>query len=263
VQPPGLHVVHHHAGAPGPQVVIVHGAPDRSKNFAHVVHQLHDLNVSVYDRRGYGKSLAAAAPPNDGFGFAEHADDLLALLDGARSVVVGQSAGATIAMLAATRAPELFAALGAWEPPMVAWDWWLGPDAMELTMSWAHHDDPAQLGEEFNRGILGDERWDALRPSTQEMLRAEGTAFRADMACQDRPLFDLDDLKQVPMILGYGTVSPSERSIEAHREVARRAGAEPFEVEGADHFAHTNHPDAWVALVRRTVALAERAAAQN
>ena len=46
MQPPGLHVVRHHADAPGPPVVLVHGAPDRSKNFAHVVHRLSDLPVT-------------------------------------------------------------------------------------------------------------------------------------------------------------------------------------------------------------------------
>ena len=38
MHPSGLHVVRHHVDAPGFSVVLVHGAPDRSKNFAHVVH---------------------------------------------------------------------------------------------------------------------------------------------------------------------------------------------------------------------------------
>jgi pimeloyl-ACP methyl ester carboxylesterase len=42
---------------------------------------------------------------------------------------------------------------------------------------------------------------------------------------------------------------------EAHDRVAAHLGAELLVVEGADHFAHTNHPEAWVELVRRTVAL--------
>ena len=99
---------------PGPPVVLVHGAPDRSKNFAHVVHRLADLNVTVYDRRGYGRSLDAAVRPDGSFagGFDVHADDLVTILDGTPSIVVGQSAGGAVAMLAATRAPELFLALG-------------------------------------------------------------------------------------------------------------------------------------------------------
>jgi len=241
-------------------VVLVHGAPDRSKNFAHVVHRLHDLHVMVYDRRGYGKSLAAAPRPDGSVagGFAVHADDLIALLDDTPSVVVGQSAGGAIAMLAATMAPELFLALGVWEPPMVPWDWWVGEEAQRRTMDYASYDDAFCLGEDFNRSILGDERWEQLRDRTKDLLRAEGAAFRADMAFQREPFLDLDAIK-VPFIVGCGTVAFSEGHRMANHRIADRAGAELLVVEGADHFAHTNHPDAWVELVRRTVALADSA----
>ena len=120
MQPDGLHVARHHANAPGPPVVLVHGAPDRSKSFTRLVDHL-DLPVTVYDRRGYGESLAAGA---EGVGVDVHAADLIAVLDHTPSVVVGHSAGSAVAMLAATRAPELFLALGVWEPPMTAWEWW-------------------------------------------------------------------------------------------------------------------------------------------
>jgi len=260
VHPTGLHVVRHHVDAPGPPVVIVHGAPDRSKNFAHVVHQLRDVPVTVYDRRGYGKSLDAAIDADGSVlgGFDVHADDLVALLDNTPSVVVGQSAGGSIAMVAATRAPELFLALGVWEPTMVPWTWWAGELPMERTMIWARGADPLQVGEDFNRTILGDERWEGLHDSTKQLLRAEGLAFRADMAGQAEPFFELDQLK-VPVLVGCGTVSADERfQIAPHHRLAEAVGAELFVAEGADHFAHTNHPDAWVELVRRTVALAAR-----
>ena len=248
----GLHVVRHHAGASDVPIMLVHGAPDRSKNFAHVVHQLGDLDVSVYDRRGYGKSLAAG---EFGAGFAQHADDLIELLQGTPHVVVGQSAGGSIAMMAATQVPELFAALGVWEPPMVPWDWWMGREAWERTVSWALYTDPESLGEDFNRWILGDERWEQISSRTQDLLRAEGAAFRADMSSQFEPYMDLDQLK-VPFVVGCGTEAPDPRFRAAHRRLAERANAALLVVEGADHFAHTNHPGAWVALVRTAVELA-------
>ena len=248
----GLHVVRHHADAPGPSVVLVHGAPDRSKNLARVVHLLSDLPVTVYDRRGYGKSLHAG---EGGGGFQVHADDLLDLLDGTPSVVVGQSAGGAIAMMAAVQAPELFLALGVWEPPMVASPWWIGQAAMDRTAVYGDATDPFDAGEQFNRFLLGDERWEALRPSTQELLRAEGVAFRADMHCQRVELVDPRDV-EVPMIVGCGTVHAGPEFTRAHRAVDERAGAELFVGEGADHAAHMSHPDIWAGLVRRTVALA-------
>lgn len=259
--PSGLHVVRHHAEEPGFPVVLVHGAPDRAKNMANVVHRLRDLAVTVYDRRGYGKSVAAGRSEDGSVlgGFDVHADDLIDLLDGRPSVVCGQSAGGALAMLAASRRPELFAALGVWEPPMVPWPWWVGDEAMERTMTWARYDDPYQLGEDVNRGILGDERWNGLRDTTKEMLRAEGVAFRADMACQAEPFFELDHLK-VPLLVGCGTVAPEQRYTEAHQRLAQRTGAELFVGDGADHFSHTNHPEVWASFVRATVDLANRMA---
>lgn len=261
--PPGIHVVRHHADVPGTPVVLVHGAPDRGKNFAHVVHMLHDLPVTVYDRRGYGKSVAAGRLADGTVigGFDVHADDLIALLDDTPAVVCGQSAGGTIAMMAATRAPELFLALGAWEPPMVPWPWWAGEVAMSHTKHWASYDDATTIGEDFNRTILGDERWEQLRESTKELLRSEGAAFHADMAGQLEPFFDPDELK-VPFLVGCGTEVP-EQFAAAHRRVADRTRAELFVGEGADHFAHTNHPEVWADFVRRTVELATRTAPRS
>jgi pimeloyl-ACP methyl ester carboxylesterase len=254
--PIGLHVVRHHVDAPGPPVVLVHGAPDRSKNFAHVVHRLTDLPVTVYDRRGYGRSVDAAIAPDGSVlgGFEVHAADLIDLLDGTPSVVVAQSAGGTIAMLAATIAPELFLALGVWEPPMVPYDWWVGAEAMERTMAWTRYDDTEQLGEDMNRSILGDDRWQALRESTKAMLRGEGVAFRADMACQATPLFDVESVK-VPFVAGHGTDMPAA-FVAANRRLAELTGADMFVGDGVDHFAHLSAPDVWAELVRRTVALA-------
>ena len=261
MHPSGLHVVRHHVDASGAPVVLVHGAPDRSKNFAHVVHRLSDLTVSVYDRRGYGRSLDAAWRPDGTFagGFDVHADDLIAILDDTPSVVVGQSAGGAVAMLAATMAPELFIALGAWEPPMVPWDWWAGQEAVDRTATWARYDDTRQLGEDLNRNILGDERWAGLRDSTKDLLRAEGAAFRADMAFQSEPFLALDLIK-VPFLVGAGTDAP-EQFFQAHCRLAERTGGELFVGEGADHFAHTGNPEVWARFVRATVALAAGSAA--
>jgi pimeloyl-ACP methyl ester carboxylesterase len=248
----GLHIARHHHDAIGPPVVLLHGSPDRSKNFAPVVHRLTDLPVTVYDRRGYGKSIDA---PDLGGGFDMHADDLIALMDGTPSIVVGQSAGGSIAMLAATRAPELFLSLGMWEPPMVPWTWWSTPEQRERTRSWAEASDPLALGERFNRFILGDDRWDQLAPRTQDLLRREGEAFRADMVGQAEPYIDLDRLT-IPAVVGAGSVSYDVGFVAAHRRLADRCGAEFMLVEGADHYAHLSAPDAWVSLVRAAVALA-------
>jgi pimeloyl-ACP methyl ester carboxylesterase len=254
VDPAGLHVVRHHADAAGPPVVLVHGGADRGKSFAPVVQRLSDIPVTVYDRRGYGGSLDAGA---EGDRFDVHADDLIAILDGTPSVVVGHSAGGAIAMLAATRAPELFLALGVWEPPMAQSEWWPA-EARRQAMAWGQAEDAEAAGEQFNRLILGDARWEQLPGHTRQRLRLEAKAFRADMASQDRVLFEFDQLK-VPRLLGYGT-EQSGGFIGVHERTADIAGCELLVIVGAAHGAHISHPDDWAQFVRATVDLAPPAA---
>ena len=249
MQPRDLHLVRHHAHAPGPPVVLVHGAPDRSKNFARVVHLLSDLPVTAYDRRGYGKSLAA---PLEGRGFEEHAEDLIAILDGTPSIVVGQSAGGAIAMMAATLAPDLFLALGVWEPPLTWCDFW--PAAYVEDTRACLGLESRELGEYMNRRMIGDDRWDSLPDLTRDLLQIEGAAFQADMACQLTALFDFMNIK-APMVVGCGTEGAGPGQ-SATRRLAELTGAELFVAEGADHYAHTNHPEIWATLVRKTIARA-------
>jgi pimeloyl-ACP methyl ester carboxylesterase len=246
-----LYVEHHHTGAPGPTVVIVHGSPDRSRNFRRVIDLLEDVPITVYDRRGYGRSLVAGAR---GGGIGVHADDLLAVLDGTPAVVVGQSAGGATALTAAAKAPELFLAVGAWEPPMTPYEWW--PEQLKAqTRAWAEAPDPYELAEDFNRGMLGDERYDALSDDTRAMLRAEGVAFRADMRSQDARYFELDELT-TPSVIGCGADDVTSPFPGLHSQTAAMTSSSLLHVPGAMHGAHTQQPESWAQLVRATVALA-------
>jgi pimeloyl-ACP methyl ester carboxylesterase len=120
----GLFVHEINLGAPGAKVILVHGAPDRSKNFARVLDELGLASpVTIYDRRGYGRSMDAGAL---GGGFTQHAEDLIDIIDQQPAIVIGQSAGGAIALQASIMAPDKFLALGVWEPPMVAHEWWGG-----------------------------------------------------------------------------------------------------------------------------------------
>ena len=84
-----------------PLVVFVHGSMDRMAGFAKVARRLEsDHRVLRYDRRGYARSLAVGPP----FTIAQHADDLLTLLDGRRAIVLGHSLGGNVVLAAAQRA---------------------------------------------------------------------------------------------------------------------------------------------------------------
>ncbi|MCU1345825.1 MAG: alpha/beta hydrolase fold protein [Acidimicrobiia bacterium] len=248
--PDDLHVVHHHQSADHIPVILVHGAPDRSKNFAKVLPLLEDIPVTVYDRRGYGKSLPARPPSR---GFEDHVDDLLAIIDGKRSVVVGNSAGGLVTLMTAIRAPEVVAAIGVWEPPVVWAPWWPHDDGLAFAREYSDME-PAALAERFNQEMLGD-RWEALPERTREMLRAEGFAFQQDLLSQLRRPFDVEDLK-VPIVVGCGTLA-HEMIEGGMRALAKRTSGELFLPPDTDHFVHTNAPHALAEMVRRVVALAE------
>lgn len=243
------------AGSAAMPVVLVHGAPDRSKNFAAVAELLSDLPLVTYDRRGYGKSLDAVPPAK---GFADHAQDLITILDSRRAVVVGQSVGCNVAMTAAAKAPSLFAALGMWEPPTAWCDWWPVPDLKESTCNFVAATNTELLAESFNRNILGEARWESLSDRTKDMLRREGAAFHTDMTSQLTAPFDFADIT-CPVIIGAGTATVSGH-LEGARRLARILNAGLFEVEDATHFAPLTSPAAWAALVRKAVALTNGAA---
>jgi pimeloyl-ACP methyl ester carboxylesterase len=248
-----LHIARHHVDATGLPIVLVHGSPDRSRSFSQVIELLSGHPVTAYDRRGYGGSLEAGG--HEG-GFDTHADDLIDLLDGSPSVVIGTSAGGAVSLLAASRRPELFLSLGVWEPPMTPWDWWVGEDAQRRHAVWLAATDTGDLGESMIRTYIGDRGWDALSEATKARSRAEGAAFLADMRSQAEPFFDLAAVT-CPTVLGAGTKIFSNLYLGAHRRTAERLGAEFLLIEGADHYAHTSRPGAWVGLVHRAVALAE------
>ena len=121
----------------------------------------------------------------------------------------------------------------------------------------AGYEDPRQLGEDFNRRTLGDERWERLPEATKELMRAEGAAFRADAGCQREVLFEPTDIT-APLVIGAGSVT-WEPHVGAWKRLAERAGAEYLEFEGAGHHAHIGFPDAFVAVLRRAVELAQPA----
>ncbi|MGA8368599.1 MAG: alpha/beta hydrolase [Acidimicrobiales bacterium] len=240
------------AGSSAMPVVLVHGAPDRSKNFAPVVELLPDLPLVIYDRRGYGKSLDALPPAKD---FSDHAQDLMAILDGRRAVVVAQSVGCNVAMAAAAKDPSLFAALGMWEPPTAWCEWWPVPDLRESVCRLVAATDTELLAETFNRNILGEGRWESLNDRTKDMLRREGAAFHADMASELTALFDFEDIT-CPVIIGAGTATGSGH-LEGARRLASILNAHVFEIDNADHFAPLTSPASWAELVRKAVALAK------
>jgi pimeloyl-ACP methyl ester carboxylesterase len=245
-----IDAVDHHGDPGGPRVVLVHGAPDRSASFKRVLPLLGDLHVITYDRRGYGRSIDVQPPATN---FADHADDLLEVLDGQPATVVGHSVGTNVVLTAAARRPDLLPALGLWEPPMAWADWWPGDELRTTVTAMVAETDTRALGERFTRNNVGDEAWARMSERTHEMLRAEGAAFQVDMASELTAPFAFEDIRS-PTVIGYGT-DTSVGHYDGAIRLAEILGSELMLVEGGDHFVHVSDPPAFAELVRRAVAL--------
>jgi pimeloyl-ACP methyl ester carboxylesterase len=220
-----------------PRVVLVHGAMDTRASFSRLIGHLHGLDVVSYDRRGYGESrLDGHSPARLG----DHVEDLLALLDGRRSMVLAHSLGGVIALAAAERAPHLFQGLLAYEAPMPWEPWWppvvLPEDATDEQQVRA-------AAERFLRRHLGDSRWEALDDNRRESFLTHGPAWATELedARDGGPAY-LPEALEVPVLAVYGTATDS-RHQRATQELAWRAPqATLARIQGAAHLGHRTDP---------------------
>jgi pimeloyl-ACP methyl ester carboxylesterase len=257
--------IHEHpagaAGADRPVVVLVHGSLDRSTSFARVVRRLDGYHTVTYDRRGYQGSREAGPPCAT---LDEHVADLLAVIDGRPSLVVGHSLGCVIALAAALRAdgPGPIVAVAAYEPPMP----WLGSWARRPRPSAApsadkparpaatgrpEEEEPGLAAERFFRRMVGDGAWERMPEAGRASRRADGPALVADLATVRRADAPFDAARlDVPAVFGRGT-----GSLPHHRDAVgwltqHAVGSELVEIDGAGHGAHLTHPDAFARMVR-------------
>lgn len=259
--PPGLHVVQH--PFPGdtppdpnaPLVVLVHGTLDRANSFRRTIMRLPDMRVVAYDRRGYQSSRGEGAPVD----VPGHIEDLLGVVraavgDGRPATVVGHSLGGVVVMGAALRAPELFASIAAYEPPMP----WLPAEERgdgPAQPTWTPlADDPDAMVENFFRRQAGDSTWEGLADAARADRLADGPALMTELrSLRGGAPYDVTQLS-MPALFGVG----GERSDRYHREahdwlLVHVPDAEGLVIDPAGHGAHLTHPDAFALFVRRAV----------
>ncbi len=246
---PALHLIE--AGT-GPTTVLVHGAMDRAGGLAKVARHLPDQHVVRYDRRGYAGSTLLGPGTLD-----DHAADLVALLRelvptpaAARPVVVGHSMGGLVALAAARTAPDLVAAVGAYEPP-TPWhrDW---PPGIE---EWEGDDGDA--ADAVIARAVGAERWARAPAALRAARRAEGGAMMAEMrsllaggvGCPPAALGPV----AVPAVLARGSASRPHVESGLADLAAHLALAPAVVLEGPGHRAPTTHAAllaSWVTSLR-------------
>src|SRR5262245_54378782 len=102
----GVRIAYRDAGSGFP-IVFIHGTATSGELWADDLYELaEEFRIIVYDRRGYGDS--SSSPES----WVEHADDAIALIEhlaAAPAMLIGYSAGSTIALDLALRRPDLVA----------------------------------------------------------------------------------------------------------------------------------------------------------
>jgi lipase len=235
------------------RVVLVHGAMDRGASFSRVVGYLHDLVVTTYDRRGYAHSVDVPIAAS----LDTHVDDLIGILEGHTSVVIGHSLGGVIALAAADRRPDLVQSAGVYESPMPWLDWWPTTSAGSQTLVDAS--DPGKAAESFMRLLVSDEAWEMLPMKTQQQRRAEGPALIADLESLrvvDKAPFDPETLKIPVGVAGGADSRPHHK--QGCEAMATMFGTEVQWIEGAGHGGHMSHPGPFASFVRRCVGMGQQ-----
>lgn len=178
-----------------------------------------------------------------------HALDLLDVvgLCSEPPVVVAHSFGSNPTMLAASLQPGAFAAIGLWEPPLPWVAWW--PERTKAyNAAVAASTDPAEDIEEIYRRLLGEAAWNRLSPETRARRRAEGPAFRVDMASELKAPFQFADVV-VRALVGFGTETSNEHLYGARWLAEQLPDTRLHSIEGAGHFAPRTHPREFAGFV--------------
>ncbi|MBB4133555.1 alpha/beta fold hydrolase [Gordonia humi] len=230
-------------------MVLVHGAMDTGGSFSRLVASLTDVDTITYDRRGYGDSHLDGRMPNR---IAEHADDLLSILDGRPSVVMAHSLGGLVALAAAQRDPSVFRGLVAYETPMPWLPWWppvgLPADVNDIPQVTA-------AATRFLRAHMGDERWAALTDTQRDGLLTCGPAWATELSdAQNRgPVFEFAQIA-VPVLAVHGSLT-DDRHVNGARVLARSVpNGRLATIEGAGHIGHRRQPAELASLIVEQIA---------
>jgi pimeloyl-ACP methyl ester carboxylesterase len=243
------------ARASAARVVLVHGAVERAAGFERVRACLGDLEAASYDRRGSGtageRELEVLTYDRRGSGtaregepaasIARHVADLIDVLAGRPASVVGHSLGGVVALGAALRRPDLVRSVGVYETALPWSSWWTPAERA------------AMLAEVDGNVRRAGQQADA-DPERHARRLAAWHACRADVLALFAAPFEWERLA-TPLVVGVGAASraPSARD---SRRLAAALEAPLLVLPGAGHAAHRTHPELFVGLVRRAVALA-------
>lgn len=211
--------------------------------------------VIAYDRRGYSRSGGGVVRAA-----AVHTTDAAAVLDalGASSaVVVGTSAGATIALDLAVRRPDLVQAVVVHEAP---WRALLHPDPSALgtlaRMQWlawrGRYDEAAEvLLRQVYAYRDGGSAWDAFPDEWRRVARENGRSVVADLWATLGSYPRHGDLAKMtrPVVCTYGSRSASFMGAITRALAESIPTATVRQIEGAAHAVPFEAPDTFAQVI--------------
>lgn len=222
-----------------PLVVFVHGVMDRGATFLGVTRRLPGTSWIVYDRRGYGRSLANTPPT-----FSDHVDDLVGIIDRettSRPVsLVGHSLGGTIALAAASRRPNTVGSILVHEPPLPWLDWWPIRDEAGRRIE---DDDVDTAVVRIMERLIGIDGWEALAPAVKARHLAEGPTLVSELVTvRNGCPFDPTSLT-MPIVASRGSLSTGHRERAQDWLLHTIPTGSNFVVVGAGHNVQRSHPE--------------------
>jgi pimeloyl-ACP methyl ester carboxylesterase len=238
----------------GPAVVLLHPSafgPGLLHAFASALEP--DHVVVIPHRRGYGRSADLAAPAS----LDQHHEDAVHLMDHLeleRPIVVGVSAGATLALGLARHAPARVALTVAHEPL-------IGPAAASLharvgariASLLARADQPHETSL-FMSELVGTATWNHLAPELRDEVERNGAMARHEASLFAGFALDEADLDALGSdATGRVITTVGERSGEMRHEAAAvlaAHGVACIEVAGAGHLPVVEQTAAYADLVR-------------
>ena len=233
-----------------PVVVFVHGSMDRQAAFVRVLRHLPEVTTAVYDRRGYGSSIALNGP----FDVDGHVADLDLVLEtvdptGAGVVLIGHSFGGVVSLAYAGRRPERVRAVGVYESPMSWEPWWSSSSGGAQAVQTRH--DPELAAENFLKRFIGERRWNELPDAIKVRRRSEGRALVGELADirRHRPYRFAEIACPVVSAVGSHAAEHMRRGAQL---LADECSPRPLvEIDGAHHNAPVSHPERFADTVVR------------
>ena len=217
-------------------VVLIHGSLDRSSGMARVAKMVSRFATVIrYDRRGYGHRWNHEGP----FHVESNVDDVVAILNGRRAVVVGHSYGGQIALTCASRLGDQIHGVSVYESPLSWLPWWPTNTAGATGVAAG----PDRAAEAFMIRMIGQQRWDSLPDKTRQERRREGRALVEELsALRVSPSWTPESI-QCPVIVGCGTLGSEHQKKGTDWLVEHITGSVKVVIEGASHGAHLSHPN--------------------